>query len=271
MPPERKLRPGGVTQSSRRGEWIVIVNGAKLVVKVVSGIRMRRVLFAVGVAVGSFPAVAQAQDPVVVELYTSQGCSSCPPADQLLVDLAQQDYVIALALHVDYWDYLGWADGFADPQFSARQRRYARAWNERSVYTPQMVIQGKHYMVGSRGDEIQRQIMLFEDRPSLVTLEAVINGAGAEISVRPSAGPIGASTIYLVKYSDGEAVEISRGENAGQVIHYVNVVQSWDAISNWDGDGPLSMRVNDLRAGNYVVIVQKAGQGEILAAIQIAL
>ena len=134
-----------------------------------------------GAALMLFPVVAKAENPVVVELYTSQGCSSCPPADRLLASLAAHEDIIALALHVDYWDYLGWADGFADPEFSNRQRRYARVWGERSVYTPQMVVQGANYMVGSRNDEIQRQIMQAEEVGPKVALTALNDGRGINI------------------------------------------------------------------------------------------
>ena len=92
---------------------------------------------------------ATAQSPVVVELFTSQGCSSCPPADKLMHELAKRDDVIALALHVDYWDYIGWKDVFAQPEFTARQRAYARLGNRKMIYTPQMVINGRDHVVGS--------------------------------------------------------------------------------------------------------------------------
>src|SRR6056297_1329329 len=94
-------------------------------------------------ALASFTAPALADDPVVVELFTSQGCSSCPPADAMLGELAERDDVIPLALHVDYWDYIGWADIFADPAYTRRQKGYAHATGQRMVYTPQMVIDGQ--------------------------------------------------------------------------------------------------------------------------------
>ncbi len=228
------------------------------------GIRMRKLILALGLLACATPGLAA--NPVVVELYTSQGCSSCPPADQVLAELDGHDYVIALALHVDYWDYLGWADDFANPQFSARQRRYARAWRERSVYTPQMVIHGSQYMVGSRGDEVQRQIMMREDMPAPVNLSVAESGDATTVSLTPAHAPVGEATVYLVRYSPGETVEIQRGENAGKRIHYVNIVESWDTIANWGGDAGLTLQIDNLSSGNYVLIVQQAGQGEILVA-----
>ena len=108
---------------------------------------------------GMTAGLAQAGGPVVVELYTSQGCSSCPPADAFLArELANRDDVIALALHVDYWDYIGWKDDFADPQHTDRQRDYARAAGQRTIYTPQMIIAGKDHVIGSHPAEVKKLI-----------------------------------------------------------------------------------------------------------------
>ncbi len=219
-----------------------------------------------GAALLLAPVSVQADGPVVVELYTSQGCSACPPADRLLAELSTHDYVIALALHVDYWDYLGWKDIFATPAFSERQRSYARAWRTATVYTPQMVVQGVKYMVGSRGDEVQRQIMQYEDVPWDVTLSAVAVGNGARIVVAPKAAPVAAANVYLVRYSPGQDVTIERGENAGKTITYVNVVEAWDVLAEWDGRAELVLNVPQMANGEYVVIVQQKGPGEIYAA-----
>ena len=212
------------------------------------------------------PLGARADNLVVVELFTSQGCSSCPPADRLLAELATHDYVIPLALHVDYWDYLGWKDDFARPEFSNRQRLYAQMWHERTVYTPQMVIQGVSYMVGSRSDEIQRQIMQAGSPDAKVRLDAQNDGPDLRISLSPvGAAPVEAD-IHLVRYSPGESVMIERGENAGKTINYVNIVESWETLGRWDGAGPTMVRVSDVAAGQYVVIIQAPGPGEIYAA-----
>lgn len=231
---------------------------------------MSRFILLFGAALLFAPLSARAENPVVVELYTSQGCSSCPPADRLLAELATHDYVIALALHVDYWDYLGWADIFADPAFSNRQRLYARAWGKRTVYTPQMVVQGVNYMVGSRSDEILRQIMQAEERKTKVSLSAQNNGRGIRIELAPVGGWGGEADIQLVRYSPGESVTIERGENAGKTIEYVNIVESWENLGRWDGKGPTVMTVPDVQAGEYVVIIQAPGPGEIYAAVRLS-
>lgn len=231
---------------------------------------MSRLISMLGAVLLLAPLSARAENPVVVELFTSQGCSSCPPADRLLTELATHDYVIALALHVDYWDYLGWADIFAQPAFSNRQRRYARAWGERSVYTPQMVVQGVAYMVGSRADEIQRQIMLAEESDAKVELVARNDGADIEIILRPTNGVASEADIQLVRYSTGETVMIERGENAGKSVEYVNIVESWENLGRWDGLSTTTMTVPAAEAGEYVVIIQAPGPGEIYAASRVS-
>ena len=216
------------------------------------------------------PVMAKAEHPVVVELFTSQGCSSCPPADRLFAELARQDNVISLALHVDYWDYLGWKDAFALPGFSDRQRQYAHQWHQRSVYTPQMVVQGVSYMVGSRGDEIQRQIMQAEAADAHVELAVSNRGSGMNIEITPLGSEVMEADIYLVRYAAGETVMIERGENAGKSITYVNVVQSWESLGRWAGNAPAVVNVPQAEAGNYVVILQAPGPGQIYAATRLS-
>jgi len=223
-----------------------------------------------GAALLLFPAVSKAESPVVVELYTSQGCSSCPPADRLLASLATHDDIIALALHVDYWDYLGWADDFAKPEYSNRQRQYAGAWSERSVYTPQMVVQGVNYMVGSRNDEIQRQIMQAGSSAPKATVTARNDGRGIHIRMEALQGEATEADIFLVRYSEHETVVIERGENAGRTIEYVNIVKSWETLGRWDGKGAANVSVPQAEAGEYVVIIQAPGPGEIYAATKLS-
>jgi len=227
---------------------------------------MRRLNILFAAALVLVPLMAKAEKAVVVELYTSQGCSSCPPADRLLAELATHDYIIALALHVDYWDYLGWVDKFSQPAFSNRQRLYAREWRERTVYTPQMVVQGVNYMVGSRSDEIQRQIMQAEGEEAQVSIVASNQGAGIRIEVAQLGRAVVESDIQLVRYSAGESVVIERGENAGKTIEYINIVESWETLGRWDGTGRAVVNVPNAEAGNYVIIVQAPGPGLIYAA-----
>jgi hypothetical protein len=141
------------------------------------GIIMRHFFSALALigAVGATPAAAQ-NNKVVVELFTSQGCSSCPPADALLHDLADRSDVIALALHVDYWDYLGWKDSFAKNSHTQRQHRYAQAANATTVYTPQMVIQGKHHVIGSKGMQVMDHVLAQKAAADPVDITIARNG-----------------------------------------------------------------------------------------------
>ena len=127
---------------------------------------------------------AHAQSPVVVELFTSQGCSSCPPADALLHELAGRDDVIALALHVDYWDYIGWEDAFADPAHTQRQRQYALEAGRRSVYTPQMVINGQTAIVGTKPMALSEAIAHYATKDMGVELALARTDEGLEISAQ---------------------------------------------------------------------------------------
>ncbi|MCB2110777.1 MAG: DUF1223 domain-containing protein [Defluviimonas sp.] len=217
------------------------------------------------------PALAQsrADHPVVVELYTSQGCSSCPPADRILAGLAGRDDVIALALHVDYWDYIGWADAFGDARFSERQRAYARAFGARTVYTPQMIVGGSDHVMGVRPAELESLIRQHGSDAAPVLLHLSRAGNVVAISARASRPLDEGAIVQLVRYSPHARVEISRGENAGRTIDYSNIVTGWDAIGEWDGQGPLDMKVKAPGAEPVVVILQAPGPGEILAAARL--
>jgi len=206
--------------------------------------------------------------PVVVELYTSQGCSSCPPADAFLAELAQREDVIALALHVDYWDYIGWKDIFASPAFTARQKAYARAAGSRTVYTPQMVIGGVDHVVGLRPMQVADLIAAHSAAPSPVTLEVERLGEG-EFLLRARCEDRGAMRVQLVRYVPEQTVAIERGENGGRSLRYTNIVTDWRPLADWDGSAPLELAVQvpgDLPA---VVLVQQKGPGRILAAARL--
>jgi len=213
---------------------------------------------------------AFAQDnKVVVELYTSQGCSSCPPADALLADLVGRDDVIPLALHVDYWDYLGWKDEFGSRDFTARQHGYARAANVETVYTPQMVIAGTDHVIGSKAMAVMDHIAAQRAQTAQVGLNAVRDGQYIKISATPHAAGLGAMVVQLVHYHPEETVAIRRGENAGKSISYVNIVTSWQVIGRWDGTSPLTMNAAVEGSGPAVIVIQKDQFGPILAAVDL--
>lgn len=219
-------------------------------------------------AVLAAPAAWAEDAPVVVELYTSQGCSSCPPADAMLRDLAARDDVIALALHVDYWDYIGWADSFARPEFTRRQKAYARAAGARMVYTPQMIIGGQDHVVGAHPMEV---IDLIDRHRALEQPIAVMLGVSGD-AVRIEAARVGGAerpgVVQLVRYEPQQTVEIRRGENAGRTLDYVNIVTSWEVLGEWDGAEPFVAEV-PRGAGPMVVMVQSPGHGPVLGAAEL--
>lgn len=213
----------------------------------------------------ALPAAADDR-PVVVELYTSQGCSSCPPADALLGELAGMDGVIALALHVDYWDYIGWADVFARPDHTARQKSYARAAGQRMIYTPQMVIDGVELVSGNKPMHVAEAIQAHKARDTGVTVGLVRQGDEVIVTVE-SVRPIdGRAVVQLVRYHGAATVEIERGENAGRTITYHHIVTAWDEIGAFTGDARQEFVAAAPGEEAVVAIVQMEGPGVVLAA-----
>ena len=207
--------------------------------------------------------------PVVVELYTSQGCSSCPPADAYLHELAVRDDVLALALHVDYWDYIGWKDSFANPAFTSRQRAYARANKRNMVYTPQMIVNGHDHVVGNRPMDVND--MIDRHRAVADTVSLVLERSDGRLLISAEAlsrlsGPL---MVQLVRYRPVSTVDIKRGENAGRTINYANVVTEVTVLESWDPRQPLKIDAplsGDLPAA---VLIQNEELGPILAAARV--
>lgn len=218
------------------------------------------------------PAVAADRTaPVVVELFTSQGCNTCPPADAYLGELAKRPEVLALSLHVDYWDYIGWNDPFAQAQFTKRQRGYAMSLAQRYVYTPQMVVDGRLQGVGSERGAIDRLIVRAQrenasppaPRPRLQLADGVVSiGAGQPV----------AATVWLVVFDADHRTAVKRGENAGRNLANFNVVREWRALGRYRGENaalPLALDPPPSREQGYAVLVQQDladGPGPILAA-----
>ena len=228
---------------------------------------MRGILtaFWTGLAGLALPAHAQTS-PVVIELYTSQGCSSCPPADALMHELTERDDVVPLALHVDYWDYIGWKDSYAKSAHTARQRAYARAAGDRTIYTPQMIVDGEDHVIGYKPMRLAKVIENRKKRAGQVALRVTRIGNALEISAAPTRARVGEMTVQLVRYMPNGTVEIKRGENAGRTLDYANIVTEWNVLGNWNGGVPLQMRVDARGDEPVVVIIQKSGHRRILAA-----
>ncbi len=212
----------------------------------------------------------RAQDrPVVVELFTSQGCSSCPPADEILAELAQRNDVIALALHVDYWDYIGWKDQFGDPDHATRQRAYAVAGGRKSIYTPEMIINGITDIVGAKPMAVAQAITDHKNDPALVDLTLTRSGDILQINAKTLPGAKGPFTVNLLQYIPSQKANIKRGENAGHAFSYHNIVQNWSVLGDWSAQEPLALTApikGDLPA---VVIIQQSGAGPIVAAARV--
>ncbi len=213
--------------------------------------------------------VAAQQNKTVVELYTSQGCSSCPPADALLTQLAGRDDVIALALHVDYWDYIGWRDIFGDPKFTARQHSYARAAGAATIYTPQMVVGGQDHVIGSKPMAVMDLLAQHRKVAPVVRLSATRAGQMVQVSAPAAIGNPGDMVVQLVRYLPDQTVSIERGENAGKSIKYSNIVRDWQTIARWDGTTSLSLTAQADGPESVVVIIQRDGHGPILAAVEL--
>ena len=223
-----------------------------------------------------------AHSPVVVELFTSQGCSSCPPADDMLAGLADRPDVLALSWHVDYWDYLGWADEFAKPEFTTRQKQYARAAGERSIYTPQILIGGTDTLIDLRPAELMAMINNQLARPVALSVTAQDMGNAYQIELTPRAQMKRGVAILLVRYAPLREVEVKSGENHGLVLSYRNIVIGVDQIATWDGKVPLRLKVSDATASGasypadtrHAILAQQVGRkgvasGAILAAVKL--
>jgi hypothetical protein len=174
--------------------------------------------------------------PVVVELFTSQGCSSCPPADAFLKDLKEMKGIIAISLHVDYWDYLGWRDTLGDKAFSQRQYDYAHRRGDMDVYTPQMIVNGEKYFVGSNRREIMAAIEATRAAPDPLWVPLTIAHAGSEIVITADAvANAPEATLWLMPTAPAITVKIARGENAGRDIAYYNVARKIVPAGMWKG------------------------------------
>ena len=214
-----------------------------------------------------------AAQPVVVELFTSQGCSSCPPADRLLGELAQRSDVIALSLPVDYWDYLDWKDTLGRAEHTERQRHYVERLGLATVYTPQMIVSGMMNVIGSRKDAVEKAILAARKKlvDSQVAITAQARGDDIHIEVAAGdAGPAKTATIYAVPVLSAQTVNIERGENRGKTITYHNVSREIMPIGTWTGEAQtLDLPHDEVMIGNTdhcAIILQDDRTGAILGA-----
>jgi len=222
------------------------------------------------IAMGLFLAVlgnaAEAEDrPVVVELFTSQGCSSCPPADALLGELSRRGDVVALAYHVDYWDNLGWKDPFASRSGTERQRVYARSLGLSGLYTPQMVVDGATDVVGSDRRSVLAAVSGQRQGPAIQLLR---EDGVLKVGVAAQKGAQAAEAV-LVAYTEQAETKVQRGENAGRSLTEYGIVRGVYPLGRWTGDATsfsidLSTVARDATA--VAVLLQTPGPGRIVGA-----
>ena len=205
----------------------------------------------------------KASPKAVLELFTSQGCSSCPPADALLQSLQKRPDVIALAYHVDYWDYIGWADTFGAKANTDRQQAYAKAWGSNNIYTPELVVNGRKDVVGSNGADANSAI----GQASLgipVSLKADSDGMlDVDVDGKPGEHQSG---VWLVTFIDRAEVNVERGENAGHKLAYSQVVTGRHILGMWDptNGAHLKLPLDEVLTGQSngaVILVQGERNG----------
>jgi hypothetical protein len=221
------------------------------------------------------PAEAEgAAPPVVVELFTSQGCSSCPPADALLGELSKRKDVLALGFHVDYWDYIGWKDPYASKLATKRQRQYADSFKLSFVYTPQMVVNGLSETVGSDRAGIEEALEKAKARatthPSLAFERRSDGGLLVHVGAAEAKQP---ATVWLACFDRQRSTPVPRGENAGSTLTNYHIVRHFESLGTWKGqtlDLSVGPDVVEEYAGrpdqDIAVLVQTEGVGPILAA-----
>jgi hypothetical protein len=198
--------------------------------------RLSSAPFIAGLLVAS-SALANASEPrAIVELFTSQGCSSCPAADKLLGELAGDPSLVAVSVPIDYWDYLGWKDTLASPAHSARQRAYARVRGDRQVYTPQIVVNGSTHVLGSDRSAVERAITVTDRNAAIMSVPVLISVGGNNLNVKVAAGKehVGGE-VWLCPLARSVPVEIGRGENHGRMVTYHNVVRRWLKLGDYAG------------------------------------
>jgi hypothetical protein len=209
--------------------------------------------------------------PMVVELFTSEGCSSCPPADEFVEELAQRQFVLPLSFHVDYWDYIGWKDRFADPIFTARQRAYAAAQGTSMVYTPQMIVAGAIDVVGSDRKAVEKALKTAYTRNTMYRIQVARDPQGRVVVEFPDAQIGVPATVWLVTYQKSGESKVGAGENSGRKLMTYNVVRSLQKVGMWYGPAAeIELKLDPQAKANSpdacAIIANQAEHGPIIAA-----
>jgi len=222
-------------------------------------IRICALLLSLGLALALPPGQA-GERPIMVELFTSEGCSSCPPADALLAELAKRPDVLALSFHVDYWDRLGWKDPYSSHEATERQNRYAKLLALPMVYTPQIVVDGKWEAVGSDRAEVERALDLARRDPAEVPVTLALDHGQAQVTLGPGSDRVAAS-VLLIGFDRRHVTAVKRGENSGRTLAHVDVVRGVEEIARLS---PGEIAVPIPWHSDLIAAVVQAADGRIL-------
>jgi hypothetical protein len=231
----------------------------------------RSVLMGAALLVGAARANARdaATGPWAIELFTSQGCSSCPPADALLGTLCRRPDIVALSFHVDYWDYIGWKDPFASKATTERQRAYARVLKQRYIYTPEMVFEGVADDPGVERATVDEMLAAAEKRSLQRATPQLARATDGSLTVKLDAFPLdkgAAADVIVAAYDPRHTTPVARGENEGRKIENFNVVRRFETIARWDGSAASwTVPADRFSQGQGIaVLVQRADHGAML-------
>jgi hypothetical protein len=226
------------------------------------------------VMLGTTGAAIKAEPLAIIELFTSQGCSSCPAADKLLSELKNDPNLITLSLPIDYWDYLGWKDTLAIPGHTSRQKAYSRMRGDREVYTPQVVINGVAQALGSSREDIEKAVAHSRETAQPLSVAVELAQADNRVTVTlPSKPGNEPGEVWLCPVSGTVPVGIGRGENRGRTITYINVVRRWIKLGAWTGKSEsFSVPVDAIKSSGVdsVAVILQGGSvdkpGKVLGA-----
>jgi hypothetical protein len=219
------------------------------------------VLFALTLSIPGVAGEVRQSPKAVLELFTSQGCSSCPTADALLTELGKRPEVIALAYHVDYWDYIGWPDTFGAEQNSNHQRDYAESWGSSRIFTPQLIVNGRRGVVASRKGEVDAAL---EAAALQLPVRLASSGDMLEVSIDARPGQKEAM-VWLVTFIERAEVEIERGENEGKKLVYTQIVTGRQVLGMWEPEtgAQLKLPLAEVLGGanGVAILVQEEKDG----------
>jgi len=234
---------------------------------------VRLLVFLILVSIGfNVKAAASVEQPVVLELFTSQSCSSCPTADKVLKELSESDHsLLALSFHVDYWDYLGWKDTYSSEIYTDRQRLYARKMESSQVFTPQLIINGTNSAVGSDNDLIRKYISIAKHTPFSIAVELMPMGNQHLLTVKLTAKDISSLPnkidIWQVSFDHFARTQVNAGENVGRTLESVNNVTSIKKLVQWQPSVTTKiLSLAEFSGDGVAVIAQEQNQGKILGA-----